>query len=242
MGFVAFMAEGPRVATLPILLWAVDCVASRREIQDTMPLQAIDAACGTDQVSCSGHRTDDGPCIYCLHIEGILDSQRIKYRLIAQATGFAETVVIPLLLQETALTDQHLRAIEAHRRAHGDTVPVGAFDDYRGKPLETLYREKFLYGEALVSTGDGGQAAVAAPFITALAGFLLAAETLKACGGADYARYRLGPAGEVATMYREDPWGSPNNALLLNPQRWPTHECLCRSPLRLRILKTRYGL
>ena len=39
--------------------------------------------------------------------------------------------------------------------------------------LDTLYREKFLYGEALVTTEGGGQAAVAAPFITALAGFIL---------------------------------------------------------------------
>jgi hypothetical protein len=121
-------------------------------------------------------------------------------------------------------------------------VPVGAFDDYLNKTLETLYREKFLYGEALVETDGGGRAAVAAPFITALAGFLLAGEALKAGAGEPYAPFRLGPTGEIATMYREDPWGTPTNALFLNPPRWPTGECLCRSRLRLGILRARYRL
>lgn len=239
--FELFVAEQPCKVPLPVVLSAVDSVASRREIQDAGPLEVIDAACGMDQISCSGHRTDQGPCIYCLHIENVLDSEQIKYRLIAQATGFAEAVVIPLLVEQAPLNEQHLRAIENHRRLHGDAVAEGAFDDYRGKTLETLYREKFLYGEALVTTEGGGQAAVPAPFITALAGFLLAGEALKACNDA-YAAYRLGPVGQISTMYREDPWGSPSNALLLNPRRWPTHECLCQSPLRLRLMRARYGL
>lgn len=239
--FETFVGSRPRSAPLPTVLSAVDSVSSRREIQDAVPLEVIDAACGLEQISCSGHRTNNGPCVYCLHVGNVLDAQRIRYRLIAEATGFAESVVIPLLVQETPLTEQHLRAIEAYRREHGETIPVGAFDSYRGRTLETLYREKFLYGEALVTTEGGGQAAVAAPFVTAVAGFLLASEALKAAAGPDYAPYRLGPTGR-ATMYRENPWGSPTNALLLNPPRWPTHECLCRSPLRLRILAELYGL
>ena len=121
-------------------------------------------------------------------------------------------------------------------------MPVGAFNDYLNKTLNTLYREQFLYGEALIETEGGGRAAVAAPFITALAGFLLAGEALKAGASAPYAPFRLGPSGEIATMYREDPWGTPTNALLRNPPRWETVECLCRSPLRLRILRGRYRL
>ena len=93
-----------------------------------------------------------------------------------------------------------------------------------------------------MTTDGGGQAAVAAPFITALAGFLLAGEALKAGSGDAFVPYRLGPRGQIATMYRENPWGSPANALLANPPRWPTAECLCRSPLRLRLLRARYAL
>lgn len=240
--FEEFVATRPREEPLPVVLSAVDSVESRREIQEAVPGEVIDAACGLDQISCSGHLTDDGPCVYCLHIGNVLDSTGIKYRLIAQTTGLPEQTVIPLLVQEVPLTRQHLEAIETHRRAHGESLPVGALDPYLGKTLDELYREKFLYGEALVMTDGGGRAGVAAPFITALAGFLLAGEALKAAAGDAYAPYRLGPLGAIATMYREDPWGSPVNALLLNPPRWPSSECLCRSPRRLRLLRARYSL
>jgi hypothetical protein len=240
--FEEFVGGRPRDTPLPVVLSAVDSVASRREIQDGVPHEVIDAACGLDQISCSGHHTDDGPCVYCLHVQNVLDSEKIKYRLISEATGLPESTVIPLLVQEAALTSQHLAAIEIHRRSLGESVPAGAFDAYLGKTLDTLYREKFLYGEALVKTEGGGQAAVAAPFITALAGFLLGGEALKAAAGDAYAPFRLGPPGQIATMYREDPWGSAVNGLLLNPPRWPTFECLCQSPLRLRLLRARYHL
>jgi hypothetical protein len=241
--FEAFVAERPRELALPLILSAVDSTGSRREIQDAVPLEVLDAACGVDQISCSGHRTDDGPCIYCLHVGAVLDSTRIKYRLISQATGIPEAAVAPLHVAQVPLTHQHVRAIEAHRREHGEAVPVGAFDDYIGKPLETLYREKFLYGEALIATEGGGQVAVAAPFVTALAGFMLASEALKAStSDAAYTPYRLGPAGQAGAMYREDPWRTPVTAVISNPPRWQTHECLCQSPLRLRLLRDRYAL
>ena len=203
--FEQFVAERPREAPLPLVLSAVDSVTSRREIQDAVPLEVLDAACGLDQISCSGHVTDDGPCIYCLHIEAALDAEQIKYRLIAQATGLPEPTVIALLVQEAPLNGQHLAAIENYRRARGDDLPPGAFDLYLDETLDTLYRERLLYGEVLVTTEGGGQVAVAAPFITALAGFLLAGEALKAGGGDAFAPFRLGPRGQIRTMYREIP-------------------------------------
>jgi hypothetical protein len=237
MRLAAFHADRARNDPLPLVLSAVDSVTSRREIQDAVPLEVIDAACAPDQVSCSAHRTDDGPCIYCLHIAAVLDSEQIKVKLISRATGFNEKAVVGLLVTKTPLEEQHLRVIEGHRK-----VPTGTFDDYRGQLLETLYREQFVYGEAVVETAGGGLVAVAAPFVTALAGFLLAAEALKAGGGTAYAPYRLGPSGEIGSMYRENPWASPEYRLLSNPPRWPTHECLCNSPRRLRLLRARYGL
>jgi hypothetical protein len=240
--FEEFVASRPRDERLPLVLSAVDSTSSRREIQDAVPLEVVDSACGVDQVSVSGHRTDDGPCIYCLHVGAVLDATRIKYRLIAQATGLAERAVAELHVKDVPLTPQHIRAIEEHRRAQGATLAGGALDGFIGQTLETLYREQFLYGEALVGIAGGGRAAVAAPFVTALAGFLLAAEALKAVAGSAYTPYRLGPTGQIATMYREDPWGSPLNRLLLNPPRWAGYECLCQSPYRLRLLRGRYGL
>jgi molybdopterin/thiamine biosynthesis adenylyltransferase len=240
--FEAFVAARPRELALPLVLSAVDSSQSRREIQEAVPLDVLDAACGVDQVSLSAHRTADGPCIYCLHVGAVLDSARIKYRLIAERTGLPAPVVAQLHVQDVPLSAQHIQAIEQFRREHGDPLATGALNGYIGKTLETLYRERFLYGEVLIGTAGGGQAAVAAPFVTALAGFLLAGEALKAAGSA-FERYRLGTRGQIgSTMYREDPWSSALNALLTSPPRWEGLECLCRSPLRLRLLHERYTL
>lgn len=89
--------------------------------------------------------------------------------------------------------------------------------------------------------GKVGEGAVAAPFTTALAGFLLAGEALKTAAGADYNQHRLGPLGMIATQYLESPWASPADAFLQNPPRWPTHECLCQNGRRLALIRVRYG-
>ena len=205
------LAQSPREATLPLVLSAVDSVASRREIQDSLPLDLIDAACSPDEVSISGHRTDDGPCIYCLHVGNVLARDAIHLRLLEKATGFNERFILGLLHTKTLLTDQHLRQIEQHR-----SIPLGSLADHTGKTLEALYRDALLYGEMAVRTSGGGQAAVAAPFITALAGFLLAAEGLKNGAGEAYRPYRLGALGELPTLYRESLYGSiPRIALWL---------------------------
>lgn len=233
----ALVAERPREQTLPLVLSAVDSVRSRREIQDSLPLDVVDAACSPSQISISGHRTDDGPCIYCLHIENVLAADTIRKRLLVRATGFNEKLVVALLLSDATLADQHLQAIEAHRG-----LPAGSLHRFRGERLETLYSEELLYGEARITTASGAEGAVAAPFTTALAGFLLAAEALKAGGGEECSSYRLGPWGNIATQYLESLWASPADAFRENPARWSTHECLCRNSRRLSLLRERYEL
>jgi hypothetical protein len=231
-----FVAERPIDATLPLVLSAVDSVASRREIQDCLPLELIDAACSPDEVSISGHRTDDGPCVYCMHVGPLLQSEQIRLRLIARATGFAEKMVAGLIVTSAPLTAQHLSMIERHRG-----LPTGSLLDYEGETLAELWRKELLYGEARVRTSSGGEAAVAAPFVTALAGFLLAGEALKQSDAA-FAPYRLGTLGALPTRYAESPWGSPFDRQLIALARWEGHECLCRSGRRLRLLRRRYGL
>jgi hypothetical protein len=237
MTIAEFVAGRPRDEPLPLVLSAVDSVRSRRDIQDALPLELIDAACSPDEISLSGHRTDDGPCVYCLHIANVLNSEQIRLRLIMGATGFNRDRVLAFLFGHTPLDEQHLREIEIHR---GE--PEGTYADFQGEELDTLYRRQFLYGETRVKTSGGGDAVVASAFVTALAGFLLAGEALKRCGGDAYAPYRLGALGELPTMYRESLFGSSSDRLLLPAERWPGNECLCRSVRRLRLLRERYGL
>ena len=51
------IASRPREQTIPLVLSAVDSVESRREIQDSLPLDVLDAACGPSEISVSGHQT-----------------------------------------------------------------------------------------------------------------------------------------------------------------------------------------
>lgn len=132
----------------------------------------------------------------------------------------------------------HLRAIERHRE-----LDPGALNRYEGATLDRLWREELLYGEARIESGSGLVAAVAAPWVTSLAGFLLAAETLKhgVPGGLD--RYQLGPnPSSPAIKWEENLYISPEHGLLSRPSRWASNECLCRSPRRRRLLMARYGL
>lgn len=231
------VASRPREQTLPLVLSAVDSVESRREIQDSLPLDVLDAACGPSEISVSGHQTDNGPCVYCLHIENVLAAETIRKKLLMRATGFSEQMVNVLVVSDAPLEDQHLQAIEVH-----NDFAAGTLSRYKGATLDTLYRDALLYGEARVRTSTGAEGAVAAPSTTALAGFLLAGEALKAGGGDAYTAYRLGPWGALSTQHLESPWASPADAFHPNPPRWPSHECLCRNRRRLALTRERYGI
>lgn len=133
----------------------------------------------------------------------------------------------------TPLQPGQLRSIERYRGLSG-----GALSAYEGQSLERLWQEALLYGEAALEV-ENTRVAVAAPFVTALAGLLLAAETAKPANLDSLSK--LGPGG-VAIKYEESPFASPEYAYLSSPERWPTSECLCRSSRRIRLMKRRYGL
>lgn len=233
----AFVAGRSPFQPLPLVLCAVDSVASRREIQDCGPLDLINAACNADEVVVSGHRTDDGPCVYCLHVPDVLDASRIRWKLIAGATGFGLQDVLALSRPESRLSPEHVRRIEQHR-----AVVAGSLSPYIGGNLDELYRAELMYGEHAVPIGDSGLIAVPRPSVTAAAGFLLAGEALKAAGGRRYQPFRLGRLGRLKTMYRESLMHGPATAFLTDVNRHDGVECLCRSTRRLRLVRTRYGL
>jgi hypothetical protein len=164
----------------------------------------------------------------------LLNRDLIKNRLIAKETGVPEQAVNELRVRRMPLTAPHLNQIEEHRG-----LARGALARYLRQTIDDLWNEALLYGATPVTTNNT-TVAVAAPYVTALAGVLLAGEALKA-GTPALAEYRLGPAGP-ATKYDESPYATPSYGQLSNPPRWPTSECLCRSTRRLRILRQRYGL
>lgn len=234
--FEQWVASRPREARLPLVLCSFDSIEARRELQDCLPLEVINAACGQDSIMLSGHRTGSGPCLYCLYIGQVLDTERITFRLIIEATGFPERMVQGLLEQRAPLVRQQLDQIEDH-----NGFPRAALTGYEGKTLEELYRGALMYGERQFER-SGDAAAVAAPFVTALAGVLLAGEALKAGGGERYARFRLGPWSPGRDRYDESLASSAANAYTSLVPRWPDRRCLCQSVRRQRILRELYGL
>jgi ThiF family len=233
-----YLASRPPEQPLPLVLCAVDSPSSRRAMQDCLPLELINAACNPREVMISGHRTDEGPCVCCLHMAEMLDGEQIRARLIAQATGLTFEQVVVRMNQRAPLEPQTIMFIELRT-----SRPEGSLAGYVGETLETLWEEQLMYGAVQVQASGGAVGAVAAPWVTALAGFLLAGEALKATGGTQLAGCRLGAAPvSPATRYVEAIYASPRYAQLTRPARWVGSECLCRSPRRLRLMRRRYGL
>lgn len=230
-----WVAARSREQGLPFMLCAFDSLEARRNLQDSLPLEVVNAACGEERVVVSGHRTGDGPCLYCLHIAHVLDTERITFKLIVEATGLPSGTVQGLLEHHVPLTSTHIDQIEDNRG-----LERGKLARFVGSELVDLYEAALRYGEATVER-DGDRAAVAAAFVTALAGALLAGEALKA-GDDAYRAYRLGPFRAGRTRYEEDAFGSVANALVTPVMRWAGTECLCHSARRQRLLRDRYGV
>ena len=223
----------PAPPTLPLVLVAVDTRESRELVQDALPLDVVNAAVGTDLVAVSGHRTGTGPCMCCLHMPEVLDAASIKNRLIADATGIAQPRVNELRVRRVPLDEVTLRAVERHR----DLKP-GALAHHAGATLDNLYTADILYGETKVQTDTGVTVAVAAPFVTALAGALLAGEAFKRSTSGLHT-YALGVDGP-GIQYRENPY-LPRHGHL-DPHIPRADICLCRSVRRLRHLAAAHSL
>jgi molybdopterin/thiamine biosynthesis adenylyltransferase len=220
---------------LPLVLCAVDSIEARRELADHMPLEVVNAACGATEIIVSGHRTDAGPCVYCLYIERVLDAEATRARMMARELGLPAGMIVELRVSRAGLESQHLRQIEQRRE-----LPPGALANFRGRTLDDLFDEQVLYGEVRLEDEEGRRAALQLPFVPALAGVLLAGEALKHGSGAAFEPFQLGPSG-LAIEYAESLLQRPVG-MLSNPPRWPTSECLCRSPRRLALMRERYQL
>jgi len=232
-----FVAGRDREEPLPLMMCAVDSVEARRSLQDCLPLRVINAACNPDEATVSSHVTGAGACTCCLHMADVLNEEQVRWRLISAATGWNRDRVVAYLIGNLPLQKSDLRSIEQHRGLN-----AGTLESYENDSLDDLWRAELLYGEARFETVSGLAVAVAAPWVTSLAGFLLAAEVLKTFAGLDGGDL-LGPhADSPGVQWQENLYASPQHGLLGRPQRWVGNECLCRSARRRRLTIARYGL
>jgi hypothetical protein len=231
----AYVAAQAANEPLPLVLCAVDSIKARRELADHMPLEAVNAACGATDIVVSGHRTDAGPCIYCLYIARVLDAEATRAQMMARELGLPAGMIVELRVKRVGLEPQHLHQIERQRE-----LPPGALANFRGRTLDDLFDEHVLYGEVRLEDKEGRRAALQLPFVPALAGVLLASEALKHGSGTAFEPFRLGPGG-LAIEYAESLLQRPVG-MLSNPSRWSGSECLCNSQRRLALMRERCQL
>ena len=121
----------------------------------------------------------------------MMNTQRTRSNLVSEATGIAKADVDRLLSNHQPLFAEAIRSIEAHRR-----LPTGSLAHVSGLSLAEIWTDALRYAELELTDAD---ATIVAPFVTALGGFLLAAEAIKA-GDERYRRWRLGPDGLTSNM------------------------------------------
>ncbi len=226
-------AGRPQPAPLPLTLVAVDSRNARESIQDALPLDVVNAAVGGDLLSVSGHRTGNGPCMCCLHMPQVLDTTQTKNRLISDATGIRQPEVNEMRVRSVPLSELWVRQIESNRR-----LEPRSLSQFVGRTLDDLWNDGILYGETEVRSSAGKRIAVAAPFTTALAGVLLAAEAFKR-STPKLSAYALGTSG-AAVRYWEEPYAPQNGILDVHVPR--SDICICRSVRRLRLTAELYGV
>ncbi len=214
---------------LPLAVSAVDSIEARRDIQDVLPQHILNASTGPTTVQISRHAFgDDGPCLYCLYLPEVLE--RAPIRLATARTGFPQKEVAEMLIPDSRyrLSAGNVRGIE--RR---NDLPPGALGRFEGQSLQALLADQLWYSQAPVPLADG-HALITTAFVSALAGVLLLAETIKEAVPA-LAAYHL------AHVYEQELLGVPNG-FVYPGERDRTGYCLCHDPLRLRLYEDKYNL
>jgi hypothetical protein len=215
--------------TLPLAISAVDSIESRRDIQDALPARILNASTGPTKIEITRHaHFGKDACLYCLYLPEILE--RSPIRLAMERTGFGQKDVAELMIPNNPrrLTAGNIRGIERRN----DLAP-GTLNEFIGRNLQELLEHNLWYSQAPIPLANG-HALVTTAFVSALAGFLLLAETLKEANPA-LAPYRLNG------IYEQELLSMPNE-FLYPGQRDTTGYCFCwDTRTRQRLYKQKYG-
>lgn len=169
----------PRVATYqqfctehgydtPLLLTPVDSQPSRRKLATTLPKRVLNAATGNHNVTISTHGFGGGEaCLHCLYV--VRDRALTTESRIAEALGLPIELVTEHLEENKPMDADVVAAVE---QSLG--VEAGMHKDWVGRRIQSFYQHA-VCGSASFRSGSE---VIVAPlsFISAAAGFLLAAE------------------------------------------------------------------
>lgn len=164
-----FVAEYDK--RISVAVSAVDSAPARRDVADALARETLNAGVAGQQFHVSRHGFNDGfACVYCgyLDVGSPLDDAGVY----AQMTGLRPEQVRSLLDGAT-LSGSDVEALIARGllRAHERS-------EFEGARLEDVVRRR-AYAQAELAI-DGAAISIAAPYVSAFAGAVLAAELQKA--------------------------------------------------------------
>lgn len=203
-----------RLNTPPRLaIAAVDTPEARRDVADALSRETLNAGVDGLRFHVSRHRFADGfACVYCPYLDVRPSMSQVE--VYVGLTGLGSERVAQLL-GGGRLTDTDIDVmVSAGRLAAADSFELG------GGRLQDVARAR-LYAATPVPGLDG--VAISAPFVSALAGAILAAEALKTNQ----------PNLVLDRRVDADLSGWPTG-LTSRPLQDATGRCLCRSRFRQR--------
>lgn len=221
-----FVAGLPADYVLPLAVSAVDTFEARLEIQDALPGFILNAGIAGTLAEVSAHHFGVGACLGCLAI--LQDLESWDAGTLAQRVGLTPPRTLALIRGNEGLTGEDLDAIRRAVVVPADTL--ASLDSYLGQPLLSLWN-RVGYAESAVH-GPIAPVNVSSAFVSAFAGLLLLAETLK---------FAVPQFHEfiVDSSYRQQLLGVPSGDLL-RYERDNSGACLCHSGFRRRVYAQKY--
>lgn len=209
-------ADAPELA-----IAAVDNTGARRDIVDLLAKTTLNAGVDGLKLHCSRHHLGDGcACVYCPYLDAGDPMDEVD--IYVELTGLAPARVAQLLGGDTLSDKDVASLISADKLEPTDRDLVG------GRIVD-LARHR-LYARAAARLG-ATTVAISTPYVSALAGALLAAEAIKTSAGGLHA---------VDRRVDVDTSGYPTG-FTSRPQADATGKCLCQSPVRLRLYGERWA-
>jgi hypothetical protein len=155
----------------PLVIVSTDNPRSRQEVQGDLPRVAINAATDGPRLTVSTHRFGFGSCLGCLYPFNEAVSQRLFHEQVAEGTGIPLPEIRWLFEEYAPIRISHLRAISAHL-----SVPLERLRPAVGHPFPAFWAQELC---GMVGLPEEESPEGTAPFVSALAGALAAAEVIK---------------------------------------------------------------
>lgn len=216
-----WVTSTPRPGFDGILISSVDSVDGRADVADVLARTTLSA--GVDGLALHLQRENalgEAACPYCDFVSAGHPITQIEQW--AGLTGL-NAARVAVLITGTPLTEADVALVVASGRVSQDAAP-----DLVGRRLSDLIGR--VYAEAAVPIAGADPIRVSAPFVSWIAGTLIAAEVAKAAAGLCLIDRRA----DV------DMSGLPPGGVRRLPQD-PTGRCLCASPWRRRAAQVLYG-